>query len=451
MGENLFENAPVRKAYFKFALPVVFSMIVTLIYNMADTYFIGQTGDANQVAAVSLCAPLYTLMIALGDIFGLGGSSVISRLFGQKRDDDAKRIGSFCFYGAFLCGIIVTILMLIFSNGALKILGTDEATFRFASQYYRYIAFGAPFIIFSLAPSNIIRTEGLAKEVMVGSILGTVVNIILDPIFILVLNMGVSGAAIATVIGNIAADIFYVYIVIKRSRKLTAAVSACRVSIIEMKDILIIGIPAALTNIMQSIGIMAMNRSLYSYGNDKIAAMGIAMKVSMVVVLVLVGFSFGAQPLMGYNYGAGNKKRLKEVLRFSFIFEGMLSIGMAAVLMIFAKQITGCFIGDTLIIESGASMLRIMLLSTPFISVILISTVMFQSAGKAVPAMILSLGRQGVIFVPIIIIMKNILGYSGVIWSQTSADIITFILAVIIFKITFKEILNNEETTLVSD
>ncbi|MBE6062363.1 MAG: MATE family efflux transporter [Clostridium butyricum] len=440
MEENLFENAPVKKAYFKFALPVVFSMIVTLIYNIADTYFIGQTGDANQVAAVSLCAPLYTLMIALGDIFGLGGSSVISRLFGQKKHDDAKRISSFCFYGAFLCGIIVTILMFIFSNSVLKILGTDEATYLFAVQYYKYIAFGAPFIIFALAPSNIIRTEGLAKEVMIGSILGTVVNIILDPIFILVLKMGVSGAAIATVIGNIIADIFYVYIVLKKSRKLTVAFSKCRVNIVEMKDIFVIGIPAALTNIMQSIGIMAVNRSLYSYGNDKIAAMGIAMKVSMIVVLILVGFSFGAQPLMGYNYGARNMKRLKEVLKFSFVFEGILSIIMATVLIIFAKPITACFIGDSSIIESGAYMIRIMLISTPCISAILVCTVMFQSAGKAVPAMILSLGRQGLIFVPIILIMKVVLGYSGVIWSQTSADIITFIIAVITFKITFKEL-----------
>ncbi|MDO5517980.1 MAG: MATE family efflux transporter, partial [Clostridium sp.] len=299
-------------------------------------------------------------------------------------------------------------------------------------------------IIFALAPSNIIRTEGLAKEVMIGSILGTMVNIILDPIFILTFNMGVSGAAIATVIGNVAADIFYVYIVIKRSRKLTAALSSCRVSLIEMKDIFIIGIPAALTNIMQSAGIMVMNRSLYSYGNDKIAAMGIAMKISMVVILVLVGFSFGAQPLMGYNYGAGNTKRLKEVLRFSFIFEGILSIVMAGVLIISARSITGCFISDNSIVEAGSLMLRIMLISTPCTSVILICTVMFQSAGKAVPAMLLSVGRQGIIFVPIIIMLKNIFGYSGVICSQTSADFLTFILAIVLFRITFKEVLKEK-------
>lgn len=445
MEENLFENSPVRKAYFTLALPVVFSMIVTLIYNMADTYFIGQTGDANQVAAVSLCAPLYTLMIALGDIFGLGGSSVISRLFGQKKYNDAKRVSSFCFYGAFLCGIIVTIIMLIFSNKALGILGTDETTYKFASDYYKYIAFGAPFIIFALAPSNIIRTEGLAKEVMIGSILGTVVNIILDPIFIMVLGMGVSGAAIATVIGNIVADIFYIYIVLSKSTKLTVAINACRVGLMEFKDILVIGIPASLTNIMQSIGIMAMNRSLYSYGNDKIAAMGIAMKVSMIVVLVLVGFSFGAQPLMGYNYGAGNKKRLKEVLNFSFLFEGILSVIMAIVLTVVAKPIISCFINDNSIIESGALMLRIMLISTPLISAILLSTVMFQSAGKAFPAMILSIGRQGVIFVPIVLILKSAFGYSGVIWSQTCADIITFVLAMILFKVTFKELFTHNE------
>lgn len=329
--------------------------------------------------------------------------------------------------------------MFVFSNSALRILGTDESTYIFAANYYKYIALGAPFIIFALAPSNIIRTEGLAKEVMVGSILGTIVNIILDPIFIMILDMGASGAAIATVIGNIAADIFYIYIVLKKSRKLTVAFNVCRVNFREIKEIFVIGIPASLTNIMQSIGIMAMNRSLYSYGNDKIAAMGIAMKVNMIVVLILVGFSFGAQPLMGYNYGAGNKKRLKEVLKFSFIFEGILSVIMAVILIIVSRPITELFIADSSIIDSGSLMLRVMLISTPLISLILISTVMFQSAGKALPAMILSVGRQGVIFIPIILLLKSLFGYSGVIWAQTCADIVTFIIAVILFKTTFKE------------
>ena len=172
MLENeLFEQAPVHKAYFKFALPVVFSMVVSLVYNMVDTYFIAQTGNTNLVAGVSLGAPIFTLMIALGDIFGLGGSSVISRLFGQKRDEDGKRLSVFCFYAALLCGIIIAILLLLLRTPILYLLGADTETFAYASQYFTVIVLGAPFIIVSYTPANLLRTEGFATASMTETIL----------------------------------------------------------------------------------------------------------------------------------------------------------------------------------------------------------------------------------------------------------------------------------------
>ena len=168
---DLFEKAPIPRAYFTFALPVVFSMVVSLVYNMVDTFFIAQTGNTDLVAGVSLSAPVFTLMIALGDIFGLGGSSVISRLFGQKLDKDGKRLSVFCFYGAIACGILVTVLLLLFRGPVLTLLGADRDTITYASQYYTYIALGAPFIIVSYTPLNLLRTEGFATASMVGSIL----------------------------------------------------------------------------------------------------------------------------------------------------------------------------------------------------------------------------------------------------------------------------------------
>ena len=162
MQNDLFEKAPVHKAYFSFALPVVFSMVISLIYNMADTYFIAGTGNTNLVAGVSLGAPIFTLMIALGDIFGLGGSSVISRLFGQKKDEDGKRLSVFCFYGAIVCGVIVAAVMMIFRAPILQVLGADSDTIVYASQYYTWLVLGAPFIILVYTPSNLLRTEGFA-------------------------------------------------------------------------------------------------------------------------------------------------------------------------------------------------------------------------------------------------------------------------------------------------
>ena len=203
---------PISKAYFKLALPVVLSMVISLVYNMVDTFFVAQTQNTNLVAGVSLCAPIFTLMIALGDIFGIGGSSVISRLFGQKQDEEGKNVSGFCFYGAIVCGILVSLIMMIARKPILTILGTNQATLPYASQYYTYMALGATLIIVSLTPSNLMRTEGLATESMIGTITGSIINKILDPIFILYLNMGAGGAAIATIIGYFASDLVFIYL-----------------------------------------------------------------------------------------------------------------------------------------------------------------------------------------------------------------------------------------------
>ena len=289
MQNELFETAPVHKAYFKMALPVVFGMVVSLVYNMVDTYFIARTGNTDLIAGVSLGAPVFTLMIALGDIFGLGGSSVISRLFGQQKNDDGKRLSVFCFYAAFLCGLAVTAVMLLFRRPILGLLGADTDTFTYASQYYTFIVLGAPFLIISYTPANLLRTEGFATASMVGTMLGAVVNIILDPIFISVLGLGAAGAAIATVIGNICTDIFFVWFLLAKSERLSVNPRGFHITPAEIGQIMAIGFPASITNLMQGIGIALTNRFLLPYGNDKVAAMGIVMKVNLIAVLVLVG------------------------------------------------------------------------------------------------------------------------------------------------------------------
>ncbi|MDO4623599.1 MAG: MATE family efflux transporter [Eubacteriales bacterium] len=255
MQNEIFEVMPVRKAYMKMALPVVLSMVVTLIYNMVDTFFIAKTGNTNLVAGVSLGAPIFTLMIALGDILGLGGSSVISRLFGEQRVDDGKRLSVFCFYGSLLGGLIVTAILLVFRTPILNLLGADSETFRYTSQYYTFIALGAPFLILNFTPTNLLRSEGLATQSMIGSMIGTAVNIVLDPVFIFGLNMGAGGAAAATVIGYICADLYFIWVLLTKSRKLSMNPKLLRISASELGAVFAIGFPASITNIMQSIGI----------------------------------------------------------------------------------------------------------------------------------------------------------------------------------------------------
>ena len=434
MQNELFESAFVPKAYMKLALPVVLSMMVSLVYNMVDTYFIALTGKQELVAGVSLAAPIFTLMIAFGDIFGLGGSSLISRLFGEKREEEAKRASAFCLWAAIGFGIFVTIVLLVFRTPILKLLGTDAATFEYAGEYYTWIAVGAASIILGLVPSNILRTEGLAMQAMAGSILGSIVNIILDPVFIFGLGQGAAGAAMATVIGNVIADVYYIYVMNKKAKRLSVSLKEIKIPGTMIRDILVIGIPASITNLMQSIMIMITNHYLIAYGTDKVAAMGIALKANMISAFILVGFAFGGQPLVGYNYGARNKKRLKEILRFAYLFEAGLALVFTISISVFAPAIIKIFMNQSDIITSGAMMLRFQQLGMVFMAVTLVSTCVCQSVGSAAGAFALSISRQGVLYAISLMVLNAIFGYTGIIATQACADVLTAVIALAIIR-----------------
>lgn len=388
---ELFENAPVWKAYFTISLPVVFSMVVTLVYNMVDTFFVAGTQNASLVAGVSQCTPLFMLMLALGDIFGLGGSSLISRLFGQKDDETARNVSGFCFYAAIVCGLIVTVLMFAFQGPVLRVLGATSDTLKYASQYYFWIALGAPLIILSLTPSNIIRTEGLAMQSMIASVAGSILNIVLDPIFIFTLGMGAGGAALATVLGYVLSDVLLVCYILRKSRHLTVSIRHARVARKFVTSVFVIGIPASLTNLMQSYNIMVLNRHLISYGPKAVAAMGITMKVNMIIMMILVGFAFGAQPLIGM------------------------------------------FMNDASVVSYGTGMLRWFTLTTPFCGIVLVLTTCFIAMGKAVPSFVLSISRQGVIFTVVILITAACFGYDGIICAQPVADFLTAVVGIFMY------------------
>ncbi len=430
---KLFESAPVWKAYFIISLPVVLSMVVTLVYNMVDTFFVAGTQNASLVAGVSQCTPLFTLMLALGDIFGLGGSSVISRLFGQKDDGTAGNVSSFCFYAAIACGLVVTVLMFSFQGPVLHVLGATSDTIEYASQYYFWIALGAPVIILSLTPSNIIRTEGLATQSMIASISGSVLNIILDPLFIFTLGMGAGGAALATVLGYVLSDAMLVYYTLKKSRNLTVSVRRMKIQGRLAASVFVIGIPASLTNLMQSYNVTVLNRNLISYGAKAVAAMGIAMKVNMIIMMIMVGFAFGAQPLIGYAYGAENRKRLKDIIRFDLFVEIAFSVVVAVFVIGLAPQLIGLFMKDAAVISYGTGMLRWLTLTTPFCGIVLVLTTCFISMGKAVPSFVLSISRQGVIFTVVILISSACFGYNGVISAQAVSDVLTALAGVLMY------------------
>lgn len=434
MEQELFARAPIPRAYFKMALPVVLSMLVSLVYNMVDTWFIAQTQNTALVAGVSLCAPMFTLMVAMGDIFGLGGSSLISRLLGQGEEKRVRHVSAFCSYGAIVWGVLVGALMLIFRQPILHLLGASSDTMDSAMAYYSYLALGAPAIIFTLVPSNILRTEGMAVASMVGSITGTVVNIILDPIFIFGLNMGAGGAALATVLSNVVSAVLLIVLLVTKSQRLSVRPGDCSVQGTELREILVIGVPASITNLMQSFAMTLTNRFLLPYGTENVAALGIALKVNMIVMLIMVGFAFGAQPLLGYNYGANNRERLRDILKFDVLVQLVFSVVMTVVFLISAPQIIRIFMSDGGVIQAGSRILRCMVITMPLMGIILVCTTLFQAAGKAMPAFLLSISRQGVALLICMVVLSAVFGFYGVILAQAAADVVSVILALVLLK-----------------
>ena len=327
-NRDLFEKASVPRAVALMAIPTIVTMLVVVIYNMADTFFIGQTGDAMQVAAVSLATPVFMVFMALGNLFGIGGSSAISRALGEKNEQRARHISAFCCYGSLGVGILMTLIFILFMDGILKMIGASPATIDYARQYLTFVAIGAPFVMFGTAYGNIVRGEGAAKESMIGNLIGTITNIILDPIMILWLGWGVSGAAVATVLGNVAACIFYLhYLLHKKGTALSIKPSDFQWKNRIASSVFSIGIPASLNNILMSCANILLNNVLISYGDTPVAAMGIAMKANMIVILLQIGLCAGIQPLIGYNYGARNVKRLKKI----FFFTGLCAVIMGPI------------------------------------------------------------------------------------------------------------------------
>ena len=433
MENDTFNDTRVSRAYIRLSLPLVLSMVVTLIYNLADTFFVARTNDTNIVAGVSLGMPLFTMLMAVGNIFGQGGASLISRMLGSGDREGVRRVSSFCFYMTIALGVVIGALMLLFRRPMLALIGANEDSFYHASSYYTYLALGAPAVMLSFIHSNLLRAQGMSKESMAGTVLGALVNIVLDPIFISGLGWGAAGAAIATVIGYLVSDIFSAVIVVKRSGILSLAVRELRVPASSIGQILGIGVPAAIVNLMQSLSVVLVNQFLLPYGNDKIAAMGIVMKVSMIALLLLTGLAFGGQPLFGYYYGAGDRERLSRLFRFCLLFISAVALVLTAAIYLAAPLLIRCFMDNPGIVSDGTVMLRWQVISMVFVGLVLLMTIIFQSTGKVIGSFVLSISRQGLIFLAVLVLAYHSAGYMGIVASQAIADTVTAFIALLLF------------------
>ena len=424
-GGRPFGRGRLIPEYFRLALPVVLGSIVTIVYNLADTYFIARNGSATLIAGVSVCAPIFMILMAFGNIFGQGGSSLISRLLGQKRTEDAGRVSAFCFWIALLTGAVVGLLLLLIRDPFLHLLGASEDTLPYARAYGTVLLLGAPFIVVNFIHMNLLRCEGMPGISMLGTVTGAAVNVALNPL--LIPGMGAAGAALATVVGYLCSDAFLLTAVLRRSRALSMR-PTLKTAPSFLSNILSIGVTAAITNIASSVCTMLLNQRLLPFGDDRIAAMGIVLKVTMIVQMILVGFSFGGIPLFGFLSGAGEREKIRKLFRFCLLFLCALSLSMTLVVSLAAAPLLGLISPDQNLVDLGTPMLRWHVAGSVFAGMVMLTTCICQATGRAAPALALSLSRQGVLFAAVLLIFSLALGYPGVIRAQFAADALSALL-----------------------
>ncbi len=436
--QYIFEDMPIPKAVATLAVPTILGMLVSIIYNIADTFFVGRIGDPNQVAAVTITMPIFMFLMAFGNLFGIGSMSYISRLLGSKSYSDIKKTSAFSFFSCLAIGIIIAVVGILQLDNIVHLLGSSDNTFEFARQYLRTVFLGAPFIILSFAFGQLLRAEGAAKEAMIGMMIGTVINIVLDPILILTFKMGVYGAAVATVFANFISVAYYLIYLIFNSDILSISPKDFSLDFNIIKNILKIGVPASLTNLLLSISSVILNNFAVNYGDAVVAALGIISRVLMFPVLLSIGLCQGVQPLIGYSYAADNRARLKATMKFTGFTAVISSTLISTLLFVASFQVVRVFIDDIKTIELGSLFLRINLISIPFLSILFLFSFTFQAVGKGIPSLILAISRQGFIFIPTIIIGNAFFGLNGIVFAQPIADIVSSFLSVIMALFVFK-------------
>ncbi|WP_243140428.1 MATE family efflux transporter [Faecalibacterium prausnitzii] len=430
---ELFEKAPVSQAVLKSALPAMAAMLMVLIYNLADTFFVGQTHDAYQVAAVSLAMPVFLMFMAVGTVFGMGGTSVISRALGQGRTDYAKKVCSFCMWGCVVVGVIMAALFLIFMEPILTMVGASEGTWAYAKSYLTIVSFGGPFVLISNAFSNIVRAEGKSAEAMMGQLLGNLLNVILDPIMILLLGWNITGAAIATLIGNIVGACYYILYFVRGKSSLSVSIKELSQPEKVCGPVCAIGIPAALGSVLMSVAQIIINSQLAKYGDMAVAGMGVAMKVVTITGMVCMGLGQGVQPLLGYCVGAKLWERFKEAFRFSMLFALSLGAVLTVICYLFTNQIVSAFLSDPAAYSYAVEFSRTLLTTSFLFGVFYVLINTLQAMGAATPALIINLSRQGIIFIPALFILQAVVGINGLIWAQPVADLLSIGLAAILY------------------
>lgn len=433
-NNELFTTMPVGKAVAKLAIPTVVSQIIVILYSLADTFFIGQIGDPNQIAALSITFPIYTLLTAVANLFGIGANSVIAGSLGQNDESTAKKASAFAFWASLGVTLVLSVVLALFTQPILQFFGADRLTLGFTRDYlfWVFVIGGLPTVA-GLVLGHLVRSVGKTKEAGLGLTIGGVMNIILDPIFIFIFHMDVAGAAVATMLSN-AISMVYFFVVLYRIRKETVLTISPKHFSLELKvswGTLSVGFPAAISVLLVSVSIALLNGLLLKHegGNILSAAYGVTSKCGTIALHISIGIAQGVMPLIGYNYGAKNHKRVHQVCRLSFFILLVFSVVFLTVVQLFPGPIVRLFIDHAETIEVGSVFMRCWSWCVVGMSLFNMYNSIFQAVGKWKTSLLLAVLRLGVIFSVLCLLLDHFFGVSGLMWVQAITDTVACLIA----------------------
>lgn len=443
--EELFERMPVIKAIFTLTIPMVISSIVAIIYNLSDTYFVGILNDPVQNAGITLVAPAMTLFYAVTNLFGVGASSLMSRKLGMKDYDNVKKASATGIYFGLICSIFLSAITFIFNNPMLKILGTDENTYQVTKDYLFWtVGLGAVPGIMNILFSFILRAEGRSVHASVGAMSGCLLNIILDPFFILPfgLNLGAVGAGVATFISNCVACAYFLILLVFLKGKTLVSVNPKNFSLNPeiLKNIFVVGIPGVFQNFLNVVGMTIMNNIVSGYGTDPVAAMGIVSKLNIIPIQVIFGFSQGVMPLIGYNYASKNSERVKDTIKKTFAITLSALAVLVLIYTFLGKYLVRVFMNNDHIVDLGSWFLCGCAWSLPFMCIDFIVVGISQSFGMGKIALIFSFLRKAFLEIPFIFLLNYFFGLSGLAFPACFGEIIMSVIAFSVLKNLMKKL-----------
>ncbi|CEJ73078.1 MATE efflux family protein [[Clostridium] sordellii] len=426
------KDEPIKKAIAHLSIPMMIGMSAGTIYNVINAYFIGLVHDTAMLSAITLGLPIFTVLMAFGNMFGVGGGTFVTRLVAQNEVDRAKKVAGYTFYTSIIVGLLIAVFACLLMNPIVKLLGADSNTLNYTTQYSTTLFIGGFAVILNFALEQIVRSEGASKESMYGMFVSVVVSIILDILFILVLDLHVYGAALSMVIANVASSIYYIWYLNAKSENLKGFLYHFKISIKDQIEIYKIGVSELIQCAFLIVTTLLLNNFAMEYGDSVVASFGIALRIAQLPEFFTMGIVLGVMPLIAYNFSNKNISRLKEGIKYSSIFIISIAVVFAGIVYMFRGQVIQAFSDDPSVLSIGAYILVAMLVSALFNGMTTLFMTIYQASGEGMATGIMAIS-QGCLYIPMVIVLHYYFGLHGLVWSITITEVITCLIGVILY------------------